>query len=236
MKKWTLCVILLLSLCSALSAQDEATPNPTIAAIIAAAEPTVIETQTVENYTATVTVYPCAEIDGQEFAYERLDVTNHTTNETRKAAEDLRVCHALGSFGLSILHFASSPAGDVLFYTDARRGSPDGLTLGWVRPVWRVNLSDFTVESIGQAISSMTGEELVKWDQTQISVVSVADGTSTDFPLMPPDLSIIDVTWLPLNSGVIYIQSDFFMGGTRNTVTHIDLETMEQTVILDTNE
>lgn len=102
-----------------------------------------------------------------------------------------------------------------------------------------MNLADFQVESIGQAKFSLTGAWLAAWDQTQIKIMSAsaADLTeSTNFPLMSADLELVEVTWLPDSTGVIYIEADALIGGTRNTVTHIDLETMAQTILLDTGD
>lgn len=240
MKKWILSVILLLALCGGVYAQDEPPRDTLIDAVVAASQPNIIETSTQGDYTASVTVYPCTAIDGQEMSYERLDITDNTTNETHLIADQLIYCGGLGGFGLSIGRWMPSADGEgearFLYYTDAREGEPDGAVLGWERPLWRVNLADFQVESLNQAKFSLTAQELVAWDQNQIRVVSAYNDESTDFPLMPAGLQMVEVTWLPLNSGVIYIQTDKLIGGSRNTVTHIDLATMEQTVILDTNE
>lgn len=240
MKKWMLCVVLLVSLCSVLYAQDTPTTDPTIAAIIAASEPTIIDSFTLANYAANVIAYPCTDVEGEEMAYERLDITNAATNETRTVADQLRNCQGLGAFGLSLGRFVPLPDSDgnegFLFFNDAREGEPDGAVLGWVPSLWRVNLADFQVELIGQAKFSLTGEELVTWDQNQIRVMPAAGDDFTDFPLMPAGLQMVEVTWLPFNSGVIYIQTDKLIGGTRNTVTHIDLATMEQTILLDQSD
>lgn len=235
MKNWMLCLAILLSLCSTAYAQGEPTPDPVIDEIIASSEPEIIQSFPLEGFTATVIRYACVEAGGQEMAYERLDITNTSTNESHRVAEQFIVCGGLGAYGLSILRAA--PNGEFLFYTDAREGSPDGLTNGWARPIWRVNPANFQVDSIGQAKFSVTGEWLAAWDQTQITVMSV-DATdlteSTHFPLMPAGLQLIEVIWLPDNTGLIYIQADAPIGSTRTTVTHIHLETMAQTILLET--
>lgn len=128
MRKWTLGIAVLLALCGTLYAQGEPTPDPLIDVITAASEPTIIQSFMLDGYTASVTVYPCVEAGVEEMSYERLDITNTSTNETHTVADQLIAGGGVGAYGLGILRAA--PDGSFLFYTDAREGSPDGLGVG----------------------------------------------------------------------------------------------------------
>lgn len=232
--KYVMSILLLVVSATMLAAQDEPTPDPLIAAVMQASEPVVLQTFDIgsSSYSATVTVYPCVEIGSQELSYERLDVINRATNETTLVAEQLINCGGLGGFGLSVIHWSEN--GEFLYYTDAREGVPDGLVTRWVAPIYRVQLTDLQIERFGFARFSFNRQQLLAWTETDITVISTNDATETVYPVQPANLTLIDVMWLPDASGILYIQSDSPIAGSRSTVTHIDLETGEQTVLLDT--
>jgi len=56
---------------------------------------------------------------------------------------------------------------------------------------------------------------------------------SVSFDLLP-DLYFTNLVWLPDGSGLLYVQADAPFASTRSVVTHIDLESGEQSSLLDT--
>lgn len=227
---------LLLCLCASgsLYAQDTNTQD-TIAAVMAASQPQIIQTYPAPDgaQRAEVTVYPCVNIGDHEAAYERLDLIDNPSGEARLVAQQVINCGGLGAFGLWVRRWSED--GAYLYYTDAREGSPDGMVGSWVPPLWRVRMADLQVEPLGPAQFSPDGTLLAAWDQAQVRVLPVAaDGNAASFALLPADLQLAQVTWLPDSKGLLYIQADTLFGPvTRSTVTHIDLETSEQAVLLD---
>jgi hypothetical protein len=181
---------------------------------------------------AQVTVYPCVDIGEQEASYERLELIDMATAETQFVAEQVINCGGLGGFGLWVQRWA--PNADFLYYTDAREGAPDGLVVDWVPPLYRVRLDELQIERLGQARFSPDGQWLASWTQAQIGITAADSTESTDFTLMPADLLIVQVQWLPDSSGIMYVQADAPFAASRSAVTHIDLATMEQNLLLDT--
>jgi hypothetical protein len=212
---------------------DAQQPDDIIEAVVAAIEPHII--QSIDSpdglYTAAVTVYPCVDIGEQESSYERLDLTDTRTGEVHQIAEQIINCGGLGAFGLWILRWSEN--GVYLYYTDAREGIPDGMVTDWVPPLWRARVADLQLESLGQAQFSPDGQQLVEWDQTQIRIRSANTDDVFDFTLLPENLMMMQVVWLPDSSGVLYIQTDEIFQSSRSTVTHIDINAQEQTILLD---
>jgi hypothetical protein len=210
-----------------------------IAAVLAAATPETI--QRVDSpdgsQRAEVTVYPCVDIGEQEGSYERLNLIDNSTGEVSLLAEQVIYCGGLGGFGLWVQRWSGD--GAYLYYTDAREGVPDGQATAWVSPLWRVQLADLAVESLGQAQFSPDGAWLALWDQTQVRIIpSAGDGTTaTAFDRMPAGLQMFQATWLPDSSGLLYIQADTLYGPvSRSAVTHVDLAASAQTVLLDSSK
>lgn len=228
-------LLLLVCLGMATSAYAQETDtDDRIAAIVAAAEPTII--QQIESpdgsQRAVVTIYPCVNIGEEEASYERLDLINDRTDETHLIAEQVINCQGVGAFGLWVRTWSAN--GEFLYYTDAREGVPDGMAGSWVPPLWRVQLADLQVDRLGPAQFSPNGLWIATWSPTQISIMSVDSTDQTDFGSVLTDVQIVEIVWLPDNSGLLYIQAHTPYASSRSVVTHIDLATMEQTLLLDT--
>lgn len=182
-----------------------------------------------------VTVYPCTNIDDVERSYERLEMVDVSTNEIQVVREQLINCGGLGAFGFDIVHW--SPDSSYLYFTEEREGYPDGLAIPWFPYLQRVHVQDERVDSLGQALISPSGTWIVLWDQTQISLLSV-EGALSDtihFPLLPGNMRMYSLLWLPNSSGVIYIQVDALLDPTHSTVTYLDLNLMQQTLLHNSN-
>ncbi len=179
-----------------------------------------------------VTRYPCTNVDEQEVAYEHLDLVDTATDEREQIAQQVIFCGGLGAYGFGVQRWSLS--GTYLYYTDAREGVPDGLAVGWVPPVWRVDLTTMDVQRLGPARYAPNGQLIVAWDRSQLQIIPMDAEGVTDFLLRPTELELVDVLWLPDSSGVLYTQADMLFGPvTRSTVTHIDLEAGEQTILLE---
>ena len=203
-----------------------------IAAVLAASQPVVLQDVEAPDglWRAQVTSYPCVDIGEQVASYETLAIIDLRTGAAQTVAEQVINCGGLGAYGLSVRRWSD----DFLYYTDAREGVPDGLVTDWVPPLWRVQLADLEVERLGRGQFASNGTWLVTWDTVQINIMPVNAGTVSPLTPQPQNLQLLSVRWLPDNSGLIYIQADMPIMATRSTVTHIDLATMTQTVLLDT--
>lgn len=223
---------------SVLSANaQEQTNDDIIAAITSTAQPQIIQSVPSPSgeLVAEVSVYPCTDIGGGTIvAYERLDLVTPAAGESQQVAEQLIYCGGLGAIGLSVIRWSADDS--YLFFTDAREGVPDGLATGWVPPLWRARLADMQVENLGSAAFSPDGMWLVTWTPTQISYMSPLESVASaiSLPLIPAELQIDRVFWLPDASGIVYVQTDMPFAPSVSTITHIDLTTMEQTILLDT--
>jgi hypothetical protein len=230
-----LCIALLL--CSSLSsglivsAQDTERDRQ-IEAVMAASEPMSFSTTTTETHSTIVTGYPCVDVDGEKLSYERLELKDLASGESTLVTDQLINCDGLGPFGLAVLRWSDN--GAFLYYTDARQGVPDGLVFGSFLTVWRLTLADWTRENLGIGQFSYDTEHWVTWDEEHIRLTNTRE--ETEFDLEPADLVVIKVEWLPDSQGVLYIQADIPGPSTRSTVTYIDVETREQTVLVDTQD
>lgn len=181
------------------------------------------------SISASVTVYSCTDIEGQEYAYEQLNLTPQS-GDAVVVAEQFIACGGLGGYGLWILRWTDT----YLYYTDARVGVPDGLQQGYAPPIWRFDLETMEAHNLGQALFSPDGQSLVAWSGTMIRVIESNGMETVEFTATSEDFSIATVLWLPDSSGILYIQADAPFASTQSSVTHIDIATGEQSVLLMT--
>ena len=225
-----LCLLLLSA--AAVRAQDS---REIVAAVTAASAPETIQQRESPDGSqrAQVMVYPCTDVGGgQEYSYERLDLFDTATEGVRPIAEQVINCGGLGAYGLWVFRWSEN--GAFLYYTDAREGTPDGFVGGWAAPIWRAHMADLLSENLGQAQFSPDGQWLARWDQTRIGIMPLEASEATDFALLPAGLQVLNVVWLPDSSGLVYIQADVPIQSSRSALTHIDLATMTQSLLLDT--
>ena len=214
-------------------AQDPG-PEEIIEAVMVFSHPEIHQQLDSPDRTLTIEliIYPCVEISGQETSYERMILIDNRTGELQQITDQLINCGGLGGFGLWALRWSEDSK--YLYYTDAREGSPDGFVGLWNPPLWRVRIADLQIENLGQAQFSPDSAWIAAWTQDEINLVSVNSDRSMSFELLPSELQMFELSWLPDNSGLIYIQADTLYGAaSRTTVTYLDLETGMQTVLLD---
>lgn len=183
-------------------------------------------------FLAEVTAYPCTAIDDQEWSYEQLDIINTDSGESETVAEQLIACGGLGGYGLSALRWTEN----FLYYTDAREGTPDGFSLMSIPSIWQVDLSTLQVQNLGKALFSPDSAWIISWVGDTLHLLADDGVEVAEFPMTPENLSMTQLLWLPDSRGIIYIQADMPFGSTQSVVTHLDIETMEQTIILTTGQ
>lgn len=238
MKKWLQLSLFLLLLVvgSSVYAQEQ---DDAIAVITATVAPEVFQSYASPDgaWTAQVTVYDCSLVGDNEMSYEVLELIDSTTQARHVVAEQLIYCQGLGAFGLSILHWSEN--GRYLYYTDGREGYPDGAGF-WLRPMYRVQISDRSAAYLGGGLFSPTWDMIATWQQTaeQNAVViwNVADGEQTArFASFVPAPYLLNLFWLPDSSGVIYLLGDSFMPpAARAYLIHASLLASHQTILLQT--
>ena len=232
-----LIMLLLVSINPAITLAQDTDTETLIQQIMAATDAELIQTvpSPDEKFIAEVTVYSCVDIgEGIDYAYEQLELIDSETDERQLIAEQLISCGGLGASGLFVLRWSEH----FVYFTTAREGVPDGLATGWVPTLQRASLEDMTVDNINQASFSPLGMWLAMWNSEQISVLEMDAelDSAMSFALQPEDMALQGVYWLPDASGIIYMQADAPFNATQSSVTHIDLTTMEQSVVVDTRE
>lgn len=238
MKKWLqLSVILLFVAAGSVYAQDDR--EDAIAAITGAVRPEVIQDYASPDgmWTAQVTVYECTQIGDNVMSYEVLELIDSATQTRHLVADQLIYCQGLGAFGLSILHWSQN--GSYLYYTDGREGYPDGAGF-WLRPMYRVQISDRSATYLGGGLFSPTWDMIATWqqtaDQSELLIWNAADGEqAARFASFVPSMYLLNLFWLPDSSGLVYLLGDSFMPpATRAYLIHASLLASHQTILLQT--
>jgi hypothetical protein len=186
------------------------------------------------QWQAQVIGYDCVAVDetGLESAYEVLEVTNVESGEGQVVATQLRSCEGIGAFGLYLVQWGEA----ALYYTDAREGVPDGGGY-WLPPVYRIAMSDMSIAPLGNGVFSMTRDFYAawSWDEQTLTLWDINEGEQVaTFDAQMPDAPLAELLWLPDESGLLYIQVDSLYPPTHSYVVHVDLETSEQSLLLET--
>jgi hypothetical protein len=196
------------------------------------------------RYDFQVLRYDCTPVEipdqkePQFMAYEVLTVTD-TSQESPEAqiiAEQLLNCQGLGAIGLQIMTLSEDNR--YLYYTDAREGQPDGGINVWLQPIYRVDLEDLTTTPLGGGVFSTWRNLLITQEPNQpgqpIKPLMHLYDTSEAEPLASYEI-MGEVLWLPDSSGILIIEGDRHLGN-YSIVSHIDVETLKLTTLLETGE
>lgn len=204
-----------------------------IATVMESAEPELVQQVTSPDGSTRIeiTAYPCVPVDEISYSFEQLHIIENETNEANLMSEMLISCSGLGAAGFWVQHWD----GSYVYYHSERQGVPDGAGY-WTPRIQRAELSGIQILNIydlGSAKFSPDKQWLAAWDTDHIGIMTVDNTDTIEFELTPDDMMLSDVVWLPDNSGLLYVQSDAPFMSTQSSVTHIDIMTMEQTVLLD---
>lgn len=157
---------------------------------------------------AEVLIHDCAPLaDGQEYAYDRLQVTNAATDETWFIDGQLQACGGLGAFGLAGLFW--SPSGRFFYYTEAREGVPDGCGY-WSRPISRVDVADRTTADLGGGPLSPDGTRLAVWDERDLVVYEIDGDEIGRVAAASPQAALGPIVWSPEGDALVYLQAAMF--------------------------
>lgn len=193
-----------------LSSEPPAPDAGLIATLVAVGDPEIIQTLPAPDgqRRAEVWTYPCVEIaDGGRRKVEELRIVEDDDDAGTVVASRPLGCEGLGAAGLGPLFW--SPEGDVLYYTDAREGVPDGGGgFCWDRPLWAYNLaSDNAQQLTGIWALSPDETRVAMWVERNILIMTL-DRTSTDpFPLAVPNAQVCQIVWSPGSQAIAYLQS-----------------------------
>ena len=135
---------------------------------------------------AEVLVYECAPIsdpalgtEPQPMSLELLRVVDAAGEVEYQIDSQLLSCGGLGAFGLQPLFWGAD--GQTLWYTTAREGGPDGACRPRVRPMTRVDVTDWSAVTLDQAVTSADGRFETTMRQhgllRPLKAIELSDGT-----------------------------------------------------------
>lgn len=193
---------------------------------------------------AEVFVYPCPP-EGDKAAGENATGEIQTPQSLEilrimDAAADLEYqvdsqllnCGGLGAFGLEPL--AWSGDGQVLWYTTAREGGPDGACRPWVRPMTRLDLDDLAFATLDQAAMSPDGTQVAGWQNGELVVYALDGGEigRAAPAALPPNVG--PPVWSPDGTALVYLQFTSFCGEAagESAVVLVDRTTFESRVLV----
>ena len=110
------------------------------------------------KWRAEVEIYVCTEIEDQgEISYERLSLIDIATDEQTEIAHQQINCGGLGAFGLAPLCWSADS--QVLYFTDAREGVPDGAG-EWQRPIFQYDRTTEEAQPYNGGVEPMEPTQL----------------------------------------------------------------------------
>lgn len=157
---------------------------------------------------AEVLIHDCAPVaDGQEYAYDVVQLVDAASGETRFIDGQLQACGGLGAFGLAGLFW--SPSGRYFYYTEAREGVPDGCGY-WSRPISRVDVTDRTTVDLGGGPISPDGARLAVWEERDLVVHEIDGGEVGRVVAASPQSALGPIVWSPEGDALVYVQAAMF--------------------------
>jgi hypothetical protein len=182
-----------------------------------------------------IRIYDCTAINETDnMSYEVLEITQVDTGETQVLDSQLLYCGGLGAFGLSVLFWSEN--NQYLYYTDAREGQPDGIVTAWLRPVNRVDMTDLSITELGGALYNLDATLLAAWQGKELVILDTSGGELARFPAYKADGVLMEIFWLPDNTGLVYLQADSFPPPTTHSyLVYVDTVNLEQRLLLETD-
>lgn len=168
---------------------------------------------------AEVFVHPCATVgeavEGEvqtPQSLEYLRVVDAVADVEYQIDSQLLNCGGLGAFGLEPLTWSAD--GQVLWYTTAREGGPDGACRPWVRPMTRFDLAGWSSATLDQAALSPDGAQVAGWQEGELVVYALDGGELGRVApaALPPNVG--PPVWSPDGAALVYLQFTSFCGET----------------------
>ena len=175
--------------------------------------------------------WECAQIGGEELAYEELRLVLIQDGAEQILATQLQNCGGLGAFGLGVVSWASDSR--TLYYTQAREGVPDGLCWYWYPELFALAIESGQKTQLRQGPLSPDGSILAFWEDNDLVLWSLDRGEIARRPAAFPDLRPGPIAWAPDGQALAYIQnrSDCHPFGT-SILVRLDLAANQETVLL----
>jgi hypothetical protein len=187
------------------------------------------------KWQAKVIIYDCIKADGleAEIAYEQLNLIQAANGEARTVDSQLRFCQGLGAFGL-IGRFWS-PNSRFFYYSDAREGGPDGGCAYWEPPLFRLDTTLMSKETLGMGSLSPDGKKLATWQGQELVISDIDTGESGRIPAIATDANIGPIAWSPDSQAFVYLQNTSICPSSsdKSYVTRVDLPEFKQTLLLE---
>lgn len=216
-------------------------PTPEPAALLAAAAPPRLRAALPspdEMLLAEVLVYACAPIsdaamgtEPQSMSLELLRIVDAAGEVEYQIDSQLLNCGGLGAVGLEPLVWGADSRS--LWYTTAREGGPDGACRPWVRPMTRVDVTDWSVVTLDQAATSPDGTKVAGWANGELLLFALdGDEIGRVAPAaLPPNVG--PPVWSPDGTALVYLQFTSFCGETagESAVVWVDAATLTTRVL-----
>ncbi|MBP8949490.1 MAG: hypothetical protein KBG73_11660 [Candidatus Promineofilum sp.] len=193
---------------------------------------------------AEVFVYPCPpegdKASGDNATGEILTSQSLETLHVMDAATDLEYqidsqvlnCGGLGAFGLEPLTWSAD--GQVLWYTTAREGGPDGACRPWARPMTRFDLAGWSSATLDQAAVSPDGAQVAGWQEGELVIYALDGGEigRAAPAALPPNVG--PIVWSPDGTALVYLQFTSYCGEAAgdSAVVLVDAVTFESRVLV----
>lgn len=182
---------------------------------------------------AEILRYGCVRAgEGDENAYEQLKIVHLNDGAERLVADQLQNCGGLGAYGLDVLYWSQNSL--YLYFTDASRGVPDGLSCYWERPMARVEVIEGRIEHLNQGPISPDGRTIAVRQEETILIWDLEQGEIARFQPIVPQAALGGITWSPDGQALAYLQteSSCYPFGKSDLVI-LDLSTREQVHLLE---
>lgn len=191
------------------------------------------------KWRAEVVIHDCVKVDPRETAdanaVEMLKLVRISDQTGMIIETQLLSCGGVGAGGLGGLFW--SPNGQYFYYTDARKGLPDGSCGYWARPIKRINVDSQKVELVGGGHVSPDKTKLAFWQDNEIVIWSLDEGEIARAPAIPPEVFHNKISWSPDSRSLVYLQTEFDCAPDgMSYVTRLDLSSKTQIFLFESKE
>lgn len=216
-----------------------------ITTIKAQSEPTIQRYGTTpeSRWEVQITIYDCVPVEVENGktetrGYETLELITTSAEQDEQIQmidEQVHECgNRIGPYGLAFLQW--SPDLGYLYYTRGRAGGPDGAIFG-MNSMIRLEIRTMTSAELDGGRFSNDGSMLATFSPLDRIVTLYDTNQSKPLASFEPLIETGAQTgffWMTDNSGIISIEADSLVA-THSVISFIDAETLERTIILETD-